>query len=106
MSMLLTAAQATTLEFIKSFCDRFVLVRVELDSTKGKHTKVPVISKWTSITPEKSQKFKSKDWRHFMFVVGEESGLFVVDLDRKNVERQDHDGYFILLRCYARIIHI
>jgi phage/plasmid-associated DNA primase len=80
------------LEFIKSFCDRFVPVKVELDSTKGKHTKVPVISKWTSITPEKSKKYKSKDWRHFMFVVGEESGLFVVDMDRKNPDRQDHDG--------------
>jgi hypothetical protein len=61
------------LEFIKSFCDRFVPVKVELDSTKGKHTKVPVISKWTSITPEKSKKLESNDWRHFMFVVGEKS---------------------------------
>jgi hypothetical protein len=80
------------LEFIKSFCDRFVPVKVELDSTKGKHTKVPVISKWTSITPEKSKKLESNDWRHFMFVVGEKSGLFVVDLDRKNPDRQDHEG--------------
>ena len=79
------------LEFIKSFNNRFVPVKVELDHAKGKHTKVPVISKWTSVTPEQSKKFELDKWRHFMFVVGESSGLFVIDLDRKNPDRLDHN---------------
>lgn len=79
------------LEFIKSFNNRFVPMKVELDSSKGKHTKVPVISKWTSVTPEQSNKFELDKWRHFMFVVGKTSGLFVIDLDRKNPCRPDHN---------------
>ena len=71
-------------------------VRVELDAAKGRNTKVPLISKWTSITPEQSKRIKSapeyKDWRHFMFVTGESTGLFVIDLDRKISERADHEG--------------
>ena len=83
---------ASDLEFIKSFCDRFVPVRVELDSAKGKYTKVPVISQWTSITPKEARAFEAGDWQHFMFVTGEISGLFVVDLDNKNPDRLDHEG--------------
>jgi Family of unknown function (DUF5906) len=84
------------IEYVKSFCDRFVPIKVELDSATGRHTKIPLISKWTSITPDQSKRVESaseyKDWRHFMFVTGEGTGLFVIDLDRKNPGRADHKG--------------
>jgi hypothetical protein len=63
------------IDFVKSFCDRFVPVKVELDTAKGRNTKIPLISKWTSITPEQSKCIEAapeyKDWRHFMFVTVE-----------------------------------
>jgi hypothetical protein len=84
------------IDYVKSFCERFVPVKVELDAARGKNTKIPLISKWTSVTPEQSKRIESapqyKDWRHFMFVTGESTGLFVIDLDRKNPERPDHEG--------------
>ena len=83
---------ASDFGFIKSFCDRFVPIKVEVDSATGKHTKIPVISKWTSITPEQSKDLESDNWRHLMFVVGKDSGLFVIDLDRKDPNRPDHEG--------------
>lgn len=89
---MISLTRMADLEFIKSFCDRFVPIKVELDSAKGKITKVPVISKWTSITSDQSKSFECDNWRHFMFVVGESSGLFVIDLDRKNQDRPDHEG--------------
>ncbi len=84
------------IDYVKSFCDRFVPIKVELDAAKGKNSKIPLISKWTSITPEQSKRIEStpqyKDWRHFLFVTGDSTGLFVIDLDRKNPERPDHEG--------------
>ncbi len=83
---------SSDLEFVKSFCDRFVPVKVEFDSAKGRHTKVPLISKWTSVTPDQSKDFElTPEWRHFMFVTGESTGLFAIDLDKKNINRHDHD---------------
>lgn len=34
------------IDFVKSFCDRFVPVKVELNAAKGMNTKIPLISKW------------------------------------------------------------
>ena len=91
MVMTETMAYESDIHFIRSFCDRVVPISVELDH-KGKYTKRPVISKWTSVTPQQSDELVSSDnWRHFMFVVGEEAGLFVVDLDKKDISRPDHD---------------
>lgn len=70
-----TIMTTSDLEFVKSFCDRFVPCKVELDYVAQKHTKVPAIAKWTSITPDQSKNIelipKYGNWKHFMFVTGD-----------------------------------
>ena len=73
------------------FCPRFVPCYVEFD--KGKHKKVPLTG-WTNITPEQSRDLlatkKFGGHRFFIFLTGDETGLFVIDIDRKNHQRADH----------------
>ena len=82
------------LAFIRSFCPRFVPCYVEFDPIKSKHSKVPALKGWTDITPEQSQNMlatkKFEGHRFFLFLTGEATGLFVIDIDRKNKQRQDH----------------
>eukprot|EP00850_Spirogloea_muscicola_P010588 SM000063S19978 [mRNA] locus=s63:11382:17403:+ [translate_table: standard] len=73
---------------------RFVPVNVDIDEITGKHTKIPAISRWTSITPEESKAIncqpKYSNWKHFMFVTGKNSEVFVLDYDRKNIDCSHH----------------
>lgn len=85
---------ADDLAFIRSFCPRFVPCHVKFDSVKNKHMKVPALKGWTQITPSKSQELlatkKFEGHRFFIFLTGNETGLFVIDIDRKNPDRPDH----------------
>jgi Family of unknown function (DUF5906) len=87
---------ADDLAFIQSFCPRFVPCYVEFDARKAKHKKVPALPGWTQITPEQSQGLlatkKFDGHRFFLFLTGDETGLFVIDIDRKNPDRPDHQG--------------
>ncbi len=85
---------ADELAFIRSFCPRFVPCHVEFDAGKSKHRKVPALKGWTQITPKQSQDLlatrKFDGHRFFIFLTGDETGLFVIDIDRKNPDRPDH----------------
>ncbi len=86
----------TDMDFLKSLCNRFVPCIVEFDSDKKKFTKHPAISLWTSVSSKESKTLAAKrqfrDWRHFMFLTGKETGLFAVDLDHKQDNRADHEN--------------
>ena len=64
------------------------------DAGKSKHRKVPALKGWTQITPKQSQDLlatrKFDGHRFFIFLTGDETGLFVIDIDRKNPDRPDH----------------
>jgi hypothetical protein len=85
---------ADDLAFIRSFCPRFVPCYVDFDAHKSKHKKVPALPGWTNITSEESQKLlttkKFAGHRFFIFLTGDSTGLFVIDIDRKNAQRPDH----------------
>ena len=87
---------ADELAFIRSFCPRFVPCYVDFDARKSKHTKVPALKGWTKITQEQSKDLlvtkKFEGHRFFIFLTGDETGLFVIDIDRKNPDRPDHAG--------------
>ena len=83
------------LSFLMNDCaTRFVPCNVTLDDAKGKYTKIPACAKWTTITPARSRTIAAEprftDWRHFLFVTGKKSGVFALDLDRKDPQRADH----------------
>jgi hypothetical protein len=89
-----SAELADELAFIRSFCPRFVPCHVEFDVRKSKHKKVPALKGWTQITAKQSQDLlatkKFDGHRFFIFLTGDETGLFVIDIDRKNPDRPDH----------------
>lgn len=83
------------LNFLMTDCaTRYVPCHVTLDDAKGKYTKIPACAKWTTVTPARSRAIAAQrrftDWRHFLFVTGKTSGVFALDLDRKNPQRVDH----------------
>jgi hypothetical protein len=82
------------LEYIKSFNGHRAPCNVTFDSKKGKYSKVPAVARWTEITPESAAKLEAEGWdghKHFIFLTGEETEQFVIDIDRKNPDRVDHD---------------
>ena len=83
------------LNFLMTDCaTRYVPCNVTLDDAKGKYTKIPACAKWTTVTPARSRALAAQrrftDWRHFLFVTGKKSGVFALDLDRKEPQRADH----------------
>jgi Bifunctional DNA primase/polymerase, N-terminal len=82
------------LEYIKSFNGHRAPCNVTFDSKKGKYSKVPAVARWTEITPESAAKLEAEGWdghKHFIFLTGEETEQLVIDIDRKNPDREDHE---------------
>lgn len=86
-------SQQSDIEFIKTFNNCRVPCTVTFDSAKGKHVKVPAIAEWTMITPDNVLKLEDQGiyGDHSMFITGDTTGQFVIDIDRKNAKRKDHD---------------
>ena len=82
------------LDYIRSFNGHRAPCNVTFDSKKGKHSKVPAVANWTDVTPEVASKLEAEGWdghKHFIFLTGESTGQFVIDIDRKNLDRADHN---------------
>ncbi len=83
------------LAYIRSINNYRAPCNVVFDRDKGKHIKVPAVAKWNSITPEEALRLEAGPFakqRHFIFLTGGKSWLFVIDIDLKKPEREDHLG--------------
>ena len=82
------------LDYIRFFNGHRAPCNVTFDSKKGKHSKVPAVANWTDVTPEVASKLEAEGWnghKHFIFLTGDNTGQFVIDIDRKNPDRADHE---------------
>ncbi len=82
------------LAYMRSFDRKYTPCYVKYDEVLQRYTKVPAIKDWTNITPERSKELlESEEFaghKHFIFLCGDETGLFVIDIDRKHANRADH----------------
>ena len=80
--------------YISAFCSCYVPAAAEFDAQKNKFSKKPRVAGWNTITAEASQKLladpRFANHRHRIFRTGEDTGLFVLDIDRKDPLRHDH----------------
>lgn len=83
------------LDCIKSNNNYRAPCNVFFDSDRGKHRKIPAIANWNKITPEEAcdlESGKFSNHKHFIFLTGDKTKQFVVDIDKKDPNRKDHEG--------------
>jgi len=85
----------TDVEFLQNIFKRFIPAVTVKDPLRNKYNKRPVFKGWLNVTEEQSLELaKHVDYLHgpFMYLTGKTTSLVAVDLDRKDISRNDHQN--------------
>ena len=80
------------IEFIKSFNGYRIPCNLTFNEEKEKYHK-KAVAKWANLTLDDVSRLEATNAYndHSMFIMGDKTGQFVIDIDRKKPDRSDHD---------------